>query len=103
MNQFSGMLNINPQKLFVDTTTTTLANKQSSSYIIEPTSNSNASPTAITSITSTPAFARVENLMQALYTEVMESELSSLTTLLMLLLFSTFLYNFSKKCYSYHR
>ena len=100
MNQFSGMLNINPQKLFVDTTTTTLANTQSSSYIMEPTSNSNASPTAIT---STPAFARVENLMQALYTEVMESELSSLTTLLMLLLFSTFLYNFSKKCYSYHR
>jgi len=47
MNQFSGMLNINQQKLFVDTTTTKLANTQSSSYIMEPTSNSNASPTAI--------------------------------------------------------
>jgi len=100
MNQFSGMLNIDPQKLFVDITTTTLPSDQSSTFKIEPTTSSIAYPEVTT---PTPVFARVENLMQTLYTNVMESEQNNLTALLMLLLFSTFLYTFSKKCYSYYR
>ncbi len=108
MNQFSGMFNQNSENIFKQettqeaaTTTTSMIRTVSSMF---ETTSTNASFTSETTtpVTST-AIARVGETLHALFAHVMALEIDSLTSFMLVLLFSTFMYALVKKCFSYYR
>ena len=107
MNQFSGMFNQNSENIFKQetahkaTTTTSMIRAVSSIFGTTSTNASFTSETT-TSVTST-AIARVGETLHALFAHVMALEINSLTSFMLVLLFSTFIYALAKKCFSYYR